>query len=455
MSPLLLLPLAFSMPQTPVYSELLRPQFHFTAEKGWLNDPNGLVYFKGEYHLFFQHNPLGTQWGNMTWGHAVSKDLVHWKQLPNAIEPDGLGTIFSGSAVVDARNTSGFGSAKELALVCIYTAAGGTNEDSKGQPFTQCLAYSTDGRTFTKFAGNPVLKHIEAENRDPKVLWDEAGKRWVMALYLNGDRYALFASPDLKSWERTGDVAMPGSSECPDFFPLRVGNSEGPVRWVFWGANGRYRLGSFDGKTFVPETEPLPTQFGNTGYAAQTFFNDPKGRRVQIAWHNNANFPDCAWNQEMGVPTELRLVSMASGPRLTIQPVEEIETLRVKRFKHEPSGWYPVGSGLIDAAFKFKVGESGTCKLTVNGTEIGFDGATHELKCLDKTVKIDPEDGAFRIRLLADRASVELFVQGGLATMPIFRLPIANAQNGLKLELPAGWQLLRSEVYELKSAWRP
>ena len=185
---------------TPFYAEPSRPQFHFTAKKGWLNDPNGLVYFNGLYHLFFQHNPFGTEWGNMTWGHAVSKDLVRWTQLDDAIEPDKLGTIFSGSAVVDENNTSGFGTNGKAPLVCIYTAAGGTNTASTGKRFTQCLAYSTDGVTFKKYEGNPVLPHQIVNNRDPKVIWYAPDKRWVMALYLDGHKYGFFGSPDLKNW---------------------------------------------------------------------------------------------------------------------------------------------------------------------------------------------------------------------------------------------------------------
>ncbi len=158
--------------ESTLYHEALRPQFHFTPARNWMNDPNGLVYYRGEYHLFFQHNPFGRQWGNMTWGHAVSPDLVHWRQLPNAIEPDRLGTIYSGSAVVDRDNTTGFQQGREKPLVAIYTAAGGSSPQSQGQPYTQCLAYSTDrGRTWTKYAGNPVLPHVIGENRDPKVIW--------------------------------------------------------------------------------------------------------------------------------------------------------------------------------------------------------------------------------------------------------------------------------------------
>ena len=176
-----------------LYREKLRPQFHFSPRRGWNNDPNGLVYYKGEYHLFFQHNPYGWDWGNMHWGHAVSPDLIHWKELPVALYPDEHGTMFSGSAVVDWNNTAGFQTGAEKVLVCIFTAA--------GSPFTQGIAYSNDrGRTWTKYANNPVLPHIIGDNRDPKVIWYAPEEKWVMALFLDKSDFALFSSKDLKKW---------------------------------------------------------------------------------------------------------------------------------------------------------------------------------------------------------------------------------------------------------------
>ncbi|MBS1723304.1 MAG: glycoside hydrolase family 32 protein [Armatimonadetes bacterium] len=422
---------------TAPQDEPLRPQFHFTAQSGWLNDPNGLVFFKGEYHLFFQHNPFGTQWGNMTWGHAVSKDLFHWQQVENAIAPDSLGTIFSGSAVVDPRGR---------AITCIYTAAGGTNEASKNEPFTQCIATSTDGRKFTKFASNPVLGHLAGENRDPKVIWHEPTKSYVMALYLEGDRYALFRSDRLTAWIKLCDVMMPGTSECPDFFPLKVEGGKG-TKWVFSGANGRYRVGTFDGRQFKPETDPLPSNFGNTGYAAQTYFNDPKGRRVQIAWLNNSNFPDCAWNQQMGVPTELKLVATPQGPRLSILPVEEIKTLRLKRAELA-DGVYSPNNGLLDIAVRFKAPSAGSLVLDVNGHEVTFDASTSKLRIGDREALLEKRDGGFDLRVVADRASIEVFAQGGLVTMPMFLLP--TGKTGLRVK--SDFKLETIEVYPLKSA---
>jgi sucrose-6-phosphate hydrolase SacC (GH32 family) len=267
------------LPPGAVYNEKYRPQFHFTPRKFWTNDPNGLVYYKGEYHMFFQHNPFGINWGNMTWGHAVSKDLIHWRQLRNAIEPDELGTIYSGSAVVDWNNTAGFQTGKERVLVAFYTSAG--KHAPVRRPYTQSIAYSNDrGRTWAKYKNNPVVEHIRGSNRDPKVIWYEPTKTWITALYLDGDDFTLLSSKNLKQWTRLHDVKLAESGECPDFFELPVdGNSEN-TRWVFWGADGTYLLGSFDGHKFTPESGPLESRVGNH-YAAQTY-SDGQG---QVSGH--------------------------------------------------------------------------------------------------------------------------------------------------------------------------
>ncbi len=444
------------VPPDSDYSEPLRPQFHFTAKTGWLNDPNGLVYFGGEYHLFFQHNPFGSGWGNMTWGHAVSKDLLHWKQQEEAIRPDSLGTIFSGSAVVDADNSSGLGTGNKAPMVCFYTAAGGANDESKGKPFSQCLAYSTDGKTFTKYPGNPIIPHIEGENRDPKVIWYGPGKHWVMALYLDGDRYAILNSTDLKSWTKTGDVEMPGSSECPDLFELPVDGDKDNPRWVFWSASGAYKLGQFDGKKFISLTRPIPSYFGNTGYASQTYFNDPKGRRIQIPWLNNSNFPGTAWNQQLGTPTELTLKSTADGPRLAINPILEVKRLRKSKL-HETRGKaheYASKSGLIDIETEFTAGDTGQLHLTINGVQVTYDQDTYTLKVLDKMASL-PIGHDHKLRILADRASLEIYADDGLVCMPIFTLP-TDQPHGVtwRTEGAADWKFKKFEAYDLASVWQ-
>lgn len=424
------------------YDEPTRPLYHFTAERGWLNDPNGLVFARGEYHLFFQHNPFGTDSDNKTWGHAVSPDLLHWQQLPEAIAPDDLGTIYSGSAVVDSSGSAGFGKG---ALVCIYTAAGGTNEASKGKPFTQCLAYSLDGKDFTKFSGNPVLPNLADENRDPKVIWYGPARRWVMALYLDGNRYALLGSRDLKVWTKLCDVPMPGTAECPDFFELPVQGSRDRY-WVFWGANGNYRLGKFDGNTFTPVTEPIRSNFGNTRYAAQTYFGEPHGRRVQIGWMNGSVFPGAVWNQQMSVPCDLSLRSTPDGPRLASLPVRELESLHGARLRLSGDA-----AEALDFVGKWRIPTSGSMSLAIGDVKITFDAATGELGALGRSAKLDTSSGWLSLRVLVDRASIEIFAQDGLVSMPLYVPPIAG--RSYALELKTDWPG-KAEAWSMRSAWR-
>jgi fructan beta-fructosidase len=264
-----------------LYKEALRPLFHFTARRGWLNDPNGLLFYNGVYHLFYQHNPYGVKWGNMHWGHAVSADLLHWRELPETLYPDSMGTMFSGSAVVDWANTTGLQSGEHPPIVLIYTAAGNFSAWSKDQPFTQCLALSLDGgETFTKYPANPVLPWVRGANRDPKVIWHAATKRWVMALYLDDNDFALFASPDLKQWQRIDSYSITGCIECPDIFELPVDGDPANTHWVLWGANASYLVGQFDGDYFSVEAEVLDSQHGGNAFAAQTYSDIPAGRRA-------------------------------------------------------------------------------------------------------------------------------------------------------------------------------
>ena len=278
--PVVALAARFVRPGTStLYDERYRPQFHFTPRKGWTNDPNGLVFYKGEYHLFFQHNPFGVKWGNMTWGHAVSPDLVHWTATgATPLNPTMLGTMFSGSAVVDWGNTAGLQSGAEKTIVSIYTAAGGTSPESKGQPFTQCMAYSNDrGRTWTKYAGNPVVPHIAGENRDPKVVWHAPTRQWIMALFLDGNTYRFLASPNLKNWTHAARYHVsPAPRECPDFFPMPVEGEPGTTKWVWTAANGHYLVGTFDGKRFIPEVMTQPGHYGKNYYAVQTYSDLPE-----------------------------------------------------------------------------------------------------------------------------------------------------------------------------------
>jgi sucrose-6-phosphate hydrolase SacC (GH32 family) len=393
-------------------SEPLRPQFHFTAPSGWLNDPNGLVYRDGQYHLFYQHNPKGTAWGNMTWGHATSPDLIHWRDLPNALEPDSLGTIFSGSAVIDYKNASGLGSKSHPPMLCFYTAAGGTNDASKGKPFTQCLAYSLDGVSFTKYAHNPIIPNIVKENRDPKVVWDPDHKIWLLALYLSNSTYTLFSSSNLTSWTRLSDVSFPGTDECPDFFRMPIEGSNGQYRWVFSGANGRYMVGSFDGQNFYPEGSPRETNFGNTGYAGQTYSNAPNGETIQITWMRSSDFPGCTWNQQMSFPNLLKLHQGKDGQFLTLQPVPSITTL--EKGSLELRGHRALSkSGQFIFTGGFHPLEPGTLDIQVNGITITFDAKTSLLSALGKQVKVNLPDNYLELKILADVTTVEIYAQDG------------------------------------------
>ena len=276
----------------PPYSELHRPQFHFTPKAHWTNDPNGLVYYDGEYHLFFQHSPGWMNHAPNTWGHAVSTDLVHWEQLGPGIEPDEYGWIWSGSAVVDWHNTAGLQQGDEATIIAAYTTGGYGDPPN---PCVQSIAYSNDrGRTFTPYEGNPVLGHIRASNRDPKIIWHEPTGRWIMALFLDGIDFALYASADLKSWEPLCEFEVEGTGECPDLFELAVDGDASNTKWVFWGAAGVYRLGNFDGSTMTFETDAIKCELGPNGYAAQTWSDIPAedGRCLQISWMLRGQYPD-------------------------------------------------------------------------------------------------------------------------------------------------------------------
>lgn len=350
------------------YQEPSRPQFHFSPAKNWTNDPNGPVYYKGEYHLFFQYNPFGDEWGHMSWGHAVSRDLVHWQHLPVAI-PEANGVMaFSGSVVVDTRNSSGFcsQSAREdgSCLVAIYTgyraAAPASNGfAAQGQNQSQYLAYSNDrGRTWTEYEGNPVIDLHLADFRDPKVFWHAPTRKWVMVTVLAPEhKVRFFGSTDLKHWTALSDFGPAGATggawECPDLFPLLVDGNPRDVRWVLsinvnpggvaGGSGNQYFVGTFDGVTFDLSDKdgvadagqtPLWADYGADFYASTSFSNipAPDGRRIWIGWLDNwqyaARLPTHPWRGQQSIPRELGLKRFPDGIRLTQQPIRELQSLR-------------------------------------------------------------------------------------------------------------------------------
>jgi sucrose-6-phosphate hydrolase SacC (GH32 family) len=438
-----------------VYRERLRPGFHFSPAFGWTNDPNGLVYLDGEYHLFFQHNPYGTKWGNMHWGHAVSRDLVHWRERGEALYPDALGPMFSGSAVVDRGNTSGFGKANRPPLVLAYTAA--------GTPTVQCLAYSTDdGRSFTKYAKNPVVKQITPGNRDPKILWHAPTKRWVMVLYVEKNKkhtIHFLTSPNLKDWQVT-DV-VDGFFECPDLFELPVEGDAKARHWVLTAADSGYRLGDFDGRTFTPRTPKLPGHRGKGFYAAQTFSDIPAtdGRRVQVGWFQ-APAPGMPFNQAMTVPLVLKLLPTPYGPRLAWSPVRELEALRTKSHHAGPLTLKPggeplknAGGELLDVRAEFTPGDATTTTFTVRGVPIVYDAKKQELSVAGHRAPAPLRDGKQRLAILVDRTGVEVFASDGLTYIPLPVIPKA-ADRAVTVRATGGAVRFDTlDVHELRSIW--
>ena len=445
-----------------LYREKYRPQIHFSSRRGWNNDPNGLVFYRGEYHLFYQHNPYGWNHGNMHWGHAVSTDLVFWKELNDALEPDGLGTIFSGSAVVDWGNTAGFQTGDEKVIVLVYTSAGGTSAESQGRPFAQSIAYSNDrGRMWTKYEHNPVLPCVEKFNRDPKVIWHEPSGKWTMALYLDKNDYGLFSSPNLKQWEQTCRITVPGASECPDLFKLPVDGNPSNTKWVFWCANGSYLLGTLDGRTFLQEGEAQRFDWGGDGYAAQTWSDIPNsdGRRIQIAWLR-VNLPDMPFNQQMTFPYELGLRTTSEGVRLVNTPVEEVKKLHGKRHVWEDIDLSPgenllkgIDGDLFDIRAEFRAGEASEFGFNVRGIAVTYDAKRRRLTCLGKCVPLVPMEGKIRLRFLVDKASIEVFGDDGGVSLPIGVIP-EDINRSLGVFTKGGkTRIDMLEVFELCSAW--
>ena len=444
-----------------LYREPLRPQLQFSTRRGWVNDPNGLVFFNGEYHLFYQHNPYGWGWGNMHWGHATSRDLVHWQEHGEALYPDEMGPMFSGSAVVDAKNTSGLGHGSKGPLVLLYTAA--------GNPSVQALAFSMDGRTFTKFSGNPVIKQITGGNRDPKVIWHEPGNQWVLTLYVELPAAAgtpkpnhtihFFASPNLKEW--TLRSTTPGLFECPDFFELPVDGDAAKKKWVLTAASSEYFVGTFDGEKFTPETPKLPGHRGRGFYAAQTFSDMPDGRRVQIGW-GQCDSPGMSFNQLQAFPCELTLHTTPDGPRLAWQPVKELATLRAKSHRPDPltlraGSANPLAAAkgeLLEIRADFAPAADSEVLFKVRGIDIRYSAAKQEISIAGHRAPAPLRDGHQRLIILTDRTNITVWASDGLTYVPI---PVIAKADALGAELSASGgdvKFTSLEAHELKSIWR-
>ncbi len=454
------------------YSELYRPQFHFTPEKNWHNDPNGLVYYEGEYHMFYQYNPYGNEWGFMHWGHAVSTDLLHWEHLPVAIYPDEGSkdtvycTAFSGSAIVDKNNLLGKQQGEEKTLVAFYTS----------QFCGQRIAYSTDkGRTWEKYEGNPVIPFDEKDDaRDPKVFWHEPSQKWVMVLYrkIGEDDFtkgiSFYVSENLVDWEWKDHII--GFFECPDLVRLQVTNLPGEFKWVLFDGDGSYIIGDFDGERFTPETSKMKSDFGKNYYATQTWSNIPEedGRTIQIAWMRGGEFPGMPFNGQMSFPSELYVTKFKSGYKLVRKPIKEIGQLHGKRSSWSNVNVIPgINKNILNRisgdcyhiiaeldiktsnnfGFMLRHGKQDT------GTEVLYNVEKETLTVLGSSVQLQPVDNKIKLEILVDRASIEIYANDGQAVVSNCITP-AEKSNGYVLFTNGGeLGVVRMDAYKIGSVW--
>jgi sucrose-6-phosphate hydrolase SacC (GH32 family) len=445
-----------------LYKEKMRGQFHFSQKRGWTNDPNGMVYYNGQYHLFFQHNPYGRGWGNMTWGHAVSKDLIHWKELDDALHPDKFGPVFSGGAVVDENNTSGLGKDGKPAVVMFHTGA---------RAWAQCLSWSTDGRNFQTL-DHAVVPRINKDNRDPKVIWYEPTKKWVMVMWVErGDNeqhsMQFLTSPDLINWTKAS-VLYGGIGndrylfECPEFYELPVEGMNGIKKWVITGADTQYAIGSFDGTTFKPEAERLQEQHGRDFYAPQTFSNEPNGRRIEIGWwRTRTDSGDMTFNQSMSIPMEHKLVQTQEGIRLTRMPIKELEGLRIKTYnkgkitlkENSTNPLKDINIELAELRFEIEPGKAKEVTLEIRGIPVRYNVTSGELIVDGVKAPAPLLNGKLSLIIYTDRTGLEIFANNGLLFMPVnINLPENNRSLALSVKGGAA-KIDNLSVYELKSIW--
>jgi fructan beta-fructosidase len=510
----ILLTCACAFGQPSAYNQPYRPQYHFSPRVHWTNDPNGLVYFDGEYHLFYQYNPFGDVWGHMSWGHAVSRDLIHWQELPVALPEENGVMIFTGSTVVDTRNTSGFCAAGKACMVAVYT---GHTPPTPARPAlqTQNLAYSNDrGRTWTKYSGNPVLNLNLPDFRDPHVFWADQARRWVMAVALPNDHKVVFyGSPDLKAWKRLSDFGPAGATggqwECPTLTEVRIADSPPQTRppqtrppqtrWVLkvglnpgglqGGSGEQYFVGSFDGERFTSDNPPsttLWTDYGKDCYCALTFNGMPPGELpVMMGWMSNwqyaAKVPTQPWRGQMTIPRRLQLRRLPEGLRLVQEPIEAIKGLRGSHFV-----WRGVDAAGLNLALKQKVhwssfelrstalpGAAGEVawRLMDGGGKYTTVGYTNGELFVDRTqsgvtdfskdfpartsAPLAIGSSTLELTILVDRSTVEVFAQGGKVAITNLVYPPVGAQ-GMEFSargVKAG--SISVDVWELKPAWKP
>ncbi len=451
------------------YDELYRPQFHYSAPRGFLADPEMTVYYAGEYHLGYLGCDTVEQRAPVHWGHAVSTDLLHWRELPVAVGPDpgDDNGPWSGGAVVDSRNTSGLQAGPEKLLVAFYT-----------KPHSGiCLAYSNDrGRTWQKYAGNPVLSISVTgswDDRDPAVFWHEPTKRWVMLLTESGlARMSFYGSTDLKKWERLSSLEAL-RVDCPDIFELPTDGNPLIRKWVLWASffrpwTGRYSIGNFDGTRYIREDEIRRPDWGRNSFAARTWSGAPEGRVIQIAWlwhtltSQEGRLPGMPFSQQMGIPCELSLRTFPDGIRLCRWPVREVESLRTRSdgltnvvlASGQSRAIANVPSGLVDIEAEFELQDAAEFGLRVRGEEVAYNVLDCLLKVRGDSGPLEPVKNRVSLRLLVDRMSLEIFGNGGRFSMSNYFTPPQDNTGIEAYAVQGSVRLVSIKVHELRSVWR-
>jgi len=478
-----------------LYHEQYRPQVHFSPKEKWMNDPNGMFFYKGVYHLFFQYYPDSTIWGPMHWGHAVSKDLMHWQQQPVALYPDSLGYIFSGSAVVDYNNTSGFAKNGETPIIAIFTSHN-PKAVKKEETENESISYSLDeGNTWIKYDGNPVLKNPGIKDfRDPKVMWYEAGRKWIMTLAMH-DRVVFYSSPDLKNWKKESEFgqdagAHGGVWECPDLFPM---DDNGKIVWVLIaninpggpnkGSATQYFTGNFDGNKFTPyNTETKWIDYGPDDYAGITWSNTGK-RRIFIGWMSNWMYanqvPTIKWRNAMTVPRELHIAHISKEIFVRSMPVKELSTCESKTIsinnvsiRHTFDLAEKTDAIKIPCVINVNVSDDKNFSLIVSNSVdekiiIGFDKKLNQYY-IDRTTsgKIDFHNEfatkhiaprlttkqEIKLSVILDESSAELFADDGLTVMTEIFFPTAP-YNKIQIEVNQALVIKKLDYTMLKSIW--
>ena len=405
-----------------LYREEFRPFIHYTPQMGYNNDPNGLIKYHGTYHLFHQYNPYGTEWGNMHWGHATSTDLLHWEEKDIALFPDSFGTMYSGSAIEDVHNVTGLQNGELPPMLLYYTAAGDRNLLATEKKRTQCLAYSLDGgRSFAKFEGNPRIETFRnwTWNRDPKVVWVEELAKYVMMLYLGSDQFGLFVSENLLDWSFLQQVTIAKEAECADLFSYVV---DGTKYWVLLGASDIYVVGVFENGRFVQKTQEKQLNIAGVNYAAQSFSGMDDGRVVRIPWMK-LWVPNSRFTHQMGIPVDVKLVKSENGLCLVSNPVEEIRTLYTEGearcdFALKDEVRIPLERAAYDISIKaaFK----GEVHVRIFGHLIKFKASENLVTFVkpaksfrDAKVPVSLDSSSIDVRIVVDRCSFELFIDGG------------------------------------------